>query len=324
MKALLLNALHQPLDFQEIADPIPGPGEVLVRLHAAALNRRDWWITQGQYPKIQFPVILGSDGAGEYRGKPVVINPSLDWGDDPHFQGKSYRVLGLPDNGAFAELICVPRKNIAPKPEHLTWEQAAALPLAGLTAYRALFTRCCLRAGERVLVTGVGGGVALMAMQFALAAGAEVFVTSGSAEKIEKAVLMGAKGGANYQEEGWDKRLKADVGGFNVVIDSAGGDGFAALPGLCNPGARIGVYGGSLGKINGLSPQILFWKQISILGSTMGTNAEFRKMLAFVAKFNIVPVVDSVFPLADGNAALKRMEASGQFGKIVLVITPFF
>ena len=323
MKALLLSALHQPLDFQEIADPVPGPGEVLVRLHAAALNRRDWWITQGQYPKIQFPVILGSDGAGEYRGKPVVINPSLDWGDDPRFQGKSYRVLGLPDNGTFAEFIRVPRSNIAPKPEHLTWEQAAALPLAGLTAYRALFTRCHLRAGERVLITGVGGGVALMAMQFALAAGAEVFVTSGSAEKIEKAIMLGAKGGANYHEEGWDKRLKADIGGFDVVIDSAGGDGFATLPGLCNPGARIGVYGGSLGKINNLSPQILFWKQISILGSTMGTNTEFRKMLAFVAKFHIVPVVDSVFTLADGNVALKRMEASGQFGKIVLKITTF-
>jgi NADPH:quinone reductase-like Zn-dependent oxidoreductase len=318
---LLLNALHRPLDFQEIADPVPGPGEVLVRLHAAALNRRDWWITQGQYPKIQFPVILGSDGAGEYRSKPVVINPSLDWGDDPRFQGKSYRVLGLPDNGTLAEFIRVPRSNIAPKPEHLTWEQAAALPLAGLTAYRALFTRCRLRAGERVLISGVGGGVALMAMQFALAAGAEVFATSGSAEKIEKAVMLGAKGGANYQEEGWDKRLKAEVGGFDVVIDSAGGDGFAALLGLCNPGARIGVYGGSLGKINGLSPQILFWKQISILGSTMGTNVEFRKMLAFVAKFNIVPVVDSIFPLADGNAALKRIEAGGQFGKVVLKIS---
>lgn len=320
MKALVLQQLNQPLEFLETNDPEPNSGDAVVQLYAAALNRRDWWITKGQYSKIQLPVILGSDGAGVYKGRAVVINPSLDWGNDPRFQGKSYRILGLPDNGTLAEYTCVPRKNIAPKPGHLSWEQAAALPLAGLTAYRTLFTRCRLRKGEQVLISGIGGGVALMAMQFALAAGAEVFVTSGSGEKIERAVRMGAKGGANYRESDWDKRLKADAGGFDVVIDSAGGDGFAAFPGLCNPGARIGVYGGSLGKINGLSPQILYWKQICILGSTMGTNAEFRRMLAFVAEHKIVPVVDAVYPLADGNAALNRMEESGQFGKIVLKI----
>lgn len=320
MKALVLKELYQSLDYQEIDSPMPGRREVVVRLHAAALNRRDWWITQGQYSKIQLPVILGSDGAGEYRGKAVVINPSLDWGDDPRFQGKSFRILGLPENGTFAEYVRAPRRNLAPMPAHLSWEQAAALPLAGLTAYRVLFTRCRLRAGERVLISGVGGGVALTAMQFALAAGAEVFVTSGSAEKMEKAVALGAKGGVNYRETDWDKRLKETTGGFDVIIDSAGGDGFAAFPGLCKPGARIGVYGGSLGKINGLSPQILYWKQISILGSTMGTHAEFRKMLAFVEKHKIVPVIDSVFPLEQGNAALERMGKSGQFGKIVLRI----
>ena len=320
MKALVLKKLYQALEYQDVEIPPPVSGEVLVRLFAAALNRRDWWITQGQYSKIQLPVILGSDGAGEYRGKAVVINPSLDWGDDPRFQGKSYRILGLPENGTFAEYVRVPRNNLAPMPAHLGWEEAAALPLAGLTAYRVLFTRCRLRAGERVLISGVGGGVALMAMQFALAAGAEVFVTSGSAEKIEKAMRMGAKGGKNYREIDWDKHLKAETGGFDVIIDSAGGDEFAAFPGLCKPGARIGVYGGSLGKINGLSPQILYWKQISILGSTMGAPAEFRKMLAFVERHKIVPAVDSVFPLDQGNVALDRMGESGQFGKIVLRI----
>lgn len=320
MKALVLKELHQPLEYQYVEAPVPLSGEVLVRLRAAALNRRDWWITQGQYSKIQLPVILGSDGAGECRGKAVVINPSLDWGDDPRFQGKSYRILGLPENGTFAEYIRVPRKNLAPMPAHLGWEEAATLPLAGLTAYRVLFSRCRLQAGERVLISGIGGGVALTAMQFALAAGAEVFVTSGSAEKIEKAMRMGAKGGKNYRETDWDKHLKEETGGFDAIIDSAGGDGFAAFPGLCKPGARIGVYGGSLGKINGLSPQILYWKQISILGSTMGTPAEFRKMLAFVERHKIVPVVDSVFPLDKGNAALDRMGESGQFGKIVLRI----
>ncbi|MFN0012924.1 MAG: zinc-binding dehydrogenase, partial [Saprospiraceae bacterium] len=220
--------------------------------------------------------------------------------------------------GTLAECIAIPGANLAPMPENLTWEQAAALPLAGLTAYRMLFTRCGLRSGERVLVTGIGGGVALMAMQFALAAQATVFVTSGNDEKIEKALRMGASGGVNYRSDDWDKTLKAQAGGFDVVVDSAGGDEFALLPALCNPGARIGIYGGTLGKINNLSPQILFWKQISILGSTMGSPEEFGQMLAFVSRQRIVPVVDAVFPLSDGNAALERIASGAQFGKVVL------
>lgn len=318
MKALIFHALNQPLRYEEVPMPAPAPGEASVRLRAAALNHRDLFITQGQYAGIRFPKILGSDGAGEHRGKPVVIFPSLDWGADPRAQSRAFRVLGMPDEGTFAEYIAIPKRNVFPMPEHLSWEQAAALPLAGLTAYRALFTRCRLKKGENVLVSGIGGGVALFALQFAVAAGANVFVTSGSAEKIEKAVQLGAKNGISYREADWDKRLKQEAGGFDVVIDSAAGDGFAALAGLCNPGGRIGLYGGTLGRINGLSPQIVFWKQISILGSTMGTALDFKKMLAFTTKHAIVPVVDSVFPLAGGNAALRRMEQGEQFGKIVL------
>lgn len=321
MKALVLNTLHRGLDYQAMPAPHPVKGEALVRLRAAALNHRDLFITQGLYSGIKFPVILGSDGAGEYRGRPVVIDPSLDWGPDPRAQGRAFRVLGMPDDGVFAEQIAIPRANLHPKPTHLSWQQAAALPLAGVTAWRVLFTRCALRPGERVLITGIGGGVALMALQMAVAAGAEVFVTSGSAEKIEKAVALGAKGGANYRLPDWDKTLKKEAGGFDVAIDSAGGDGFAALLGLCNPGARIGVYGGTLGKVNGLSPQPLFWKQLSVLGSTMGTRLDFRRMLAFVARHEIVPVVDSVFALAEGNSAFERMARGQQFGKIVFEIS---
>ncbi|MBK6931420.1 MAG: zinc-binding dehydrogenase [Saprospirales bacterium] len=320
MKALVLQQLHHPLVLQETAQPRPARGEALVRLKAAALNRRDWWITQGQYSQIQLPVILGSDGAGEYQGKPVVLYPAGAWGNDPRVQGKDFRILGLPENGTFAEWIVVRKQHVVPKPGHLSWEQAAALPLAGLTAYRVLFSRCRLRPGERVLITGIGGGVALMTLQFALAAGAEVYVTSGSEVKIQKALEIGAKGGANYREADWGNRLKAQSGNFDVVIDSAGGDGFAALMGLCNPAARIGVYGGTLGKINGLSPQILYWKQLSILGSTMGTLSEFKRMLGFVCQHRIVPAVDAVFPLAEGNEAMQRLAGSEQFGKVVLKI----
>jgi NADPH:quinone reductase-like Zn-dependent oxidoreductase len=318
MRALSLNALHQPLEYTQTADPIPAKGEVVVQLHAAALNHRDVYITQGLYAGIKYPVILGSDGAGTCRGKDVIINPALDWGDNPAFQGKNFQILGMPTNGTFAEAVAVPKQNIFPKPEHLTWEQAAALPLAGLTAWRALFTRCGLRAGERVLVSGIGGGAALFALTFAVAAGAEVWVTSGNAGKIAHAIGLGAKGGVNYKEADWDKQLKRDAGGFDVVIDSAGGDGFPALVGLCNPGARIGIFGGTVGKINGLSPQIVFWKQIGIYGSTMGSPADFKGMLKFVNQHKIVPVVDSVLPLKDGNTAIQRMAQGEQFGKLVL------
>jgi len=328
MKALIINHLNADPKCSEIPEPNPKKREVVVHIRAAALNHRDLFITQGQYSDIQLPVILGSDGTGELEApfararadKKVIIYPALDWGDNPNFQSKNFRVLGMPENGTFAEQICVPRTNIFPMPEHLSWEQAAALPLAGLTAWRTLFTRCQLKKGERVLITGIGGGVALTALQLAVAAGSEVFVTSGSDEKIERAVALGAKGGANYREAGWGKQLKQEVGGFDVIIDSAGGDGFALFPSLCNPGARVGFYGGTLGKVNGLSLQPLFWKQISLLGSTMGSPREFRAMLAFVQKHEIVPVVDSVFVLSEGAKAFEKMGRGKQFGKIVLKI----
>lgn len=320
MKALVLNSLHQGLDYQEIVQPQAARGEQIVALRAAALNHRDVFMTEGLYSGIQFPAILGSDGAGEWAGRRVVIYPALEWGGNPNFQGKNFRVLGMPDDGTFAEQIRIPRKNIFHMPEHLNWEQAAALPLAGLTAWRALFSRCKLKKGEKVLISGIGGGVALTALQFALAARADVFVTSSSAEKIENAAKMGAKGGANYREAGWDKRLRQEIGGFDVILDSAAGDGFAAFPALCNPGGRIGIYGGSLGKVNGLSMQPVFWKQISMLGSTMGSPREFKAMLNFVEKNEIAPVVDSVFPLSEGNKAFEKMAKGEQFGKIVLKI----
>jgi NADPH:quinone reductase-like Zn-dependent oxidoreductase len=317
MKALVLNAVHTLPAYQDAPDPSPDAGEVLVELKAAALNHRDLFVTQGKYAGIRLPIILGSDGAGICNGREVLLNPAMNWGDDPRFQSKNFEILGLPRNGTLAEKIAVPATQIHPKPAHLTWAGAAALPLAGLTAYRALFTKGRCQAGNRVLVTGIGGGVALFALQFAKAAGAEVWVTSGSTEKLERARVLGASGGANYKTPDWNKQLEI-AGGFDIVIDGAGGEGFGALLKLCKPGARVVSYGGTIGLVPNFSPQILFWKQLEVLGSTMGTPEEFGLMLDFVSKHQIHPIVDQVFPLEAGAAAFGRMEAGGQFGKLVL------
>lgn len=318
MTALVLKSKEEPFYLGEWPEPSPEEGEVIVDLKAAALNHRDVFITQGLYPGIRFPSILGSDGAGILDGREVLINPAMDWGADPKVQSRKFHILGLPKNGTFAEKVAVPKEKVLDKPAHLSWEAAAALPLAGLTAYRALFTRGGLREGERVLITGIGGGVALTALQFALAAGASAWVTSSEDSKITRAVEMGAEGGANYKQEGWPDKLKEKGGGFDLILDSAGGKGFPPLLKLCRPAARIVVYGGTTGSVPKLSPQILFWKQISILGSTMGTDAEFADMIAFVDRHKIDPVVDAVFPLSRGQEAFDRMDKGQQFGKIVL------
>ena len=319
MKALVLVGKDQPLSYQDIKKPIFTEGSVIVKLAAAALNHRDVWIQKGLYAGIKYPTILGSDGAGTTAdGQAVIINPSVNWGDNPRFQGKNFQILGLPMDGTFAEHISIPKENIVKMPEHLTFAQAAALPLAGLTAYRALFTRCQIKAGDKVLISGIGGGVALFALQFALAAGCDVWVTSSSEDKIAKAVAMGAKGGFDYRREGWSKTALATIGGFDCVIDSAAGSGFSELVKACQPGARLCFYGGTAGLLTGISPQIVFYKQLTILGSTMGSTAEFNAMVSFVSEHKIVPIVDAIFALSDGNAAFMKMDKGQQFGKLVL------
>ena len=320
MKALLFTGVKEPLVYTDVDMPEYDDTFGVVRLKAAALNRRDYWITLGLYPNLRFPAVLGSDGCGVYEGEEVVINPSIHWGGDPRFYSDDYYILGMEEYGTFAEQVAVRKKNIYPKPAHLTAEQAAALPLAGLTAYRVLFSRCKAKAGEKVLISGVGGGVALLACQFAIAIGADVYVTSGSEEKIEKAIALGATGGVNYKDPEGMKILQKAIGGFDVIIDSAGGDGFNQLLKLCNKGARVGVYGGTAGSWNNINVPNVFFRQLSILGSTMGSDAEFGQMLDFVSTHKIVPVVDSVFGLKDGNEAMQMMKESPQFGKIVLRI----
>ena len=332
MQAVQITEVKKPVTFSAVPDPVAVPGQAVVRLKAAALNHRDLWIQLGQYANIKLPVIPGSDGAGvvesvgaptdqAWVGREVIINPALDWGDDPRAQGSKFRILGLPDNGTFADKIAIPVANLAPKPAHLTWTQAAALPLTGLTAWRALFTRAQLKPGEKVLVTGIGGGAALNALQFASAAGAKVWVTSSSPDKIARAQALGAAGGISYRDANWGPALSAAAGGlFDVIVDSAGGDGFASLVELTRPGGRIVFFGATTGNPKGLDLRKSFFRQINILGTTMGSPADFAGMTAFVAQHKIVPVVDRVFPLAETEAALRHMEAGAQFGKIGLSV----
>ncbi len=320
MKALIIEAIGAPLNFRDWDDPEPGPGEVVVGLKAAALNHRDLFITQGLYPGIKTPGILGSDGAGLLDGREVVLAPGKNWGTDARVQSTGYEILGMPGLGTFAGRIAVPHAAVHPKPGHLSMTEAAALPLAGLTAYRALFTQGAFQKGHKVLVTGGGGGVALFCLQFAVAGGGEVWVTSGDDEKIDRCKGLGAQGGVNYRETDWHKGLLKAAGEFDLIIDGAGGAGFGNLLRLAKPGGRISVYGGTQGMVPNFSPQLLFWKQLTICGSTMGNDAEFADMLKLVATHRIVPVIDQVFALSAGNEALKRMDQGAQFGKIVLSI----
>ncbi len=333
MKANVLEGTKQPLVLKDVPIPLLRTGEALVRLKAAAFNRRDWWIQQGQYAGLKFPIILGSDGAGvveavsddtakDWIGKAVIINASLAWGNSEAAQQPGFHILGLPQDGTFAEYVNVPVVNLHEKPAYLSFENAAALPLGGLTAYRALFSRAALKAGERVLVVGIGGGVATFVLQWAVHAGAEVYVTTGSEAKLDEAIRLGAKGGELYTADGWVEKLQRAAGGFDVIVDSALGDGFVHHLDLANPGGRIVFFGGTAGNIPPLNARKIFWKQLSLLGTTMGSPADFKAMLAFANQHRVKPVIDSIHPLEEAEYALHRMDNFTQFGKIVLQIAP--
>ena len=294
MKAVVLRELGEPeqLCFENFPDPQPGPQEVLIRLKAAALNHRDVWIRRGLYAGIRLPMILGSDGSGEVVavgdhvpgsliGKPVVILPSLDWGPDDQAQGPAFRILGLPDHGTYAQFVKVPASNAFPKPDSLSYEQGAALALAGLTAYRALVTRAAVQPGETVVITGIGGGVACFALQIAVWLGAQVFVTSGSDEKLERAQSLGASGGANHNTEDWPLKIRSLNQGYqpDVIIDSIGGELFNKALELVRPGGRVITYGATTGPANQFEIRRVFWKQLNVLGSTMENAKEFQAVL---------------------------------------------
>jgi NADPH:quinone reductase-like Zn-dependent oxidoreductase len=328
MRALRIESVGT-LAVTEVPEPAPGPGEALVDVRAAALNHRDVWILLGQYAGLRYPCIPGSDGAGvvasvgtgadpSWVGREVVINPSFDWGPSESAQGRHFAILGLPRDGTLAERIAVPVSQLSPKPAHLSWEEAAALPLAGLTAWRALVGRARLSPGDRVLITGVGGGVALFALQIAVASGNEVWVTSGSDEKIARALALGARGGFRYDAEGWAAAAAKAPGSFDVIVDSAGGAGFGSLLDVAAPGGRVAFFGATRGNAPDVALRKVFWKQLSLLGTTMGSPSDWEAMNGFVGRHALRPVVSDVFPIARGAEAFALMQRGGQFGKIVL------
>lgn len=322
VKAVRLHETGGPekLRVEQVPDPAPGSGEVLVNLKAAALNHRDVFITRGQYLNIRLPVTLGADGAGQCNGQDVIIDPCIEWGADERAWSRDASILGMPRDGTFAEYVAVPGANVHPKPAHLSFEEAAALPLAGVTAYRATFTKAALRPSETILITGIGGGVQTFVLLYAKAIGARIVVTSGRDGKLEQAKALGADVAINYvTTPEWHKAVRAAVGAVDVAIDSAGGDAFAKTLSVVKPGGRVVTYGATTGDATiKLFP--IFWNQLAILGTSMGSPSDFAAMLAFVTEHRLTPIVDRAYGLDEIDAAIRRMDDAQQFGKIVLRI----
>jgi zinc-binding alcohol dehydrogenase/oxidoreductase len=314
------------LMLEEAPDPEPGPGEVLVRLRASALNHLDVWIRKG-LPSVPKPRILGADGAGVVealgegvsgfeQGERVVINPGIEAG------GGAIHVIGEHGDGTNAELIAVPATNVHPIPDDLSFEEAAAFPLVFETAYRMLVTRAGLREGEWVLAWGIGGGVSTAALAIGKALGARVLVTSSSEAKLSRARDLGADATVNHATGDVRAAVKEATGGhgIDVVVENVGEATWATSLQVAAPAGRITVCGATSGPNPPAGLHRIWWKQLSILGSTMGTGEDFAGAYELVASGRALPVVDSVLPLEEIRAAHERLEAGEQLGKIVLTI----
>jgi len=331
MHALILQENPQErLAIVSMPKPTAKAGEVVVKVHFAALNHRDQWSRVGMYPNLKYPSILGSDACGivaeagseadkNWVGKRVIMNPNVGWGEHLAYPDYNYTILGMPTNGTLAEFVCLPAHRLIEAPAHLTDAEASAIPLAGLTAYRAIFNKGEVKAGGSVLITGIGGGVAQFAMLFAKAAGAKVFVTSGDEDKLTKALTLGADFGVNYKTQGWEKLLQKQVPlGFQTIIDSGGGEAFGSLAKMLGFGGNMVVYGATAGTPSPLHLPRLFFAQASIKGSTMGNDREFVEMVNFINEYQIKPIISSIRSFDDVITAFDEMAAGKQFGKLVI------
>jgi NADPH:quinone reductase-like Zn-dependent oxidoreductase len=314
------------LRLEEAPDPVAGPGEVLVRLRASALNHLDIWIRKG-LPSVPKPRILGADGAGVVEalgegvsgfeaGERVVLNPGIEVG------GGRIHVIGEHGDGTNAELLAVPATNVHPIPDGLSFEEAAAFPLVFETAYRMLVTRAGLREGEWVLAWGIGGGVSTATLAIGKALGAKVIATSSSEAKLARARELGADATVNHATGDVKEAVKeaTDGRGADIVVESVGEATWATSLQVAAPGGRITVCGATSGPNPPAALHRVWWKQLSILGSTMGTGEDFAGAYDLVASGRARPVVDTVLPLEEIRAAHERLEAGEQLGKIVLTI----
>ena len=317
MKAIRIHEDGGPevLRYEDVPDPVPGDGDVLIELRAASLNHLDVWIRKG-LPSVPKPRILGADGAGVVAGtdERVVINPAI-------MQNGKMHIVGETMDGTHAELIAIPRAFVHPIPAGLSFEEAAAFPLVFVTAYRMLVPRARVQPGEWVLIWGIGGGVATAALAIAKAMGAHVVVTSSSDAKLERADELGADATINHDDEDVVARVKEITGGgAHVVVDDVGDATWKRTLDAARIEGRIVVCGATTGPNPPAMLHRVWWKQLSILGSSMGTPTDFQEVYDLVAAGTIRPVVDRVFPLADARAAHERLESGEQLGKIVLSI----
>jgi NADPH:quinone reductase-like Zn-dependent oxidoreductase len=326
MKAVRIHEDGGPevLRYEDAPDPQPAEGEVLISLRAASLNHLDLWVRKG-LPSVPKPRILGADGAGVVAalgegvaelevGRRVVINPGLEHGD-------LITVVGEHTDGTHAELIAVPATNVYPLPDSLSFEDAAAFPLVFETAYRMLVTRAGLQGGEWVLIWGIGGGVATAALAIAKALGARTLVTSSSDAKLERARELGADEVVNHATGDVRAEVKRVTGaGVDVVVEHVGQETWATSLASARPGGRIAVCGATTGPNPPAQLHRVWWKQLTIVGSTMGTRTDFEAVYELVKSGRVRPVVDVVCPLSEIRAAHERLEAGRQLGKIVLTI----
>ena len=316
------NTYYMDMEEQE-----PEKYEVKVRIKSAGLNHRDIW-NLNRRKEDSDPIVLGSDGAGvidaigeEVKnvkiGDEVIINPSLNWSKKSNAPPSEFEILGVPSHGTFAEFIIIPCENVELKPKHLTWKEAGVLPLAALTAYRALFTRGKIESDQTILIPGVGGGVATFVLLMAKAIGARVIVSSRSEEKMGQALNLGADLAINSDGD-WKEELKDEK--IDLVIDSVGPATWGKVMDVVADGGTIVCYGATTGVDINMNLQSLYFGQYNILGSTMGSREEFKEMLQLVEKYQLKPVIDKVFLHSDTLNAFKRMSEGEQFGKIAVQI----